>query len=122
MRSLIALVVLSLAFVGCDKKSEMAGRWISKETRVDKGIIRSDKTDIIIHTLTLNVNGEGQLNITKNDRTDQNALGNWSILGDIFFLDYGNGKTAYLRIVRLTKERLVIRTEEGVERIYDRVQ
>jgi hypothetical protein len=120
----LALALLSLAFVGCDsaKKSSFAGRWISKETRVDKGFISSDKTDIIIRTLTLNANGTGDLNITLNGRATQNAVGKWSVLNDIFFLDYDNGQTVYLRVIRITGERLVIRNPEGTERIYDRLQ
>jgi hypothetical protein len=120
----MALVLLSLTFVGCDsaKKSSFAGRWISKETRVDKGFISSDKTDVIIRTLTLNANGDGELNITLNGRVTQNAAGKWSVLSDIFFLDYDNGQTVYLRVVRITSERLVIRNAEGTERIYDRLQ
>jgi hypothetical protein len=120
----LALALLSLAFVGCDsaKKSSFAGRWISKETRVDKGFISSDKTDIIVRTLTLDANGNGELNITLNGRVTQNANGRWSVLSDIFYLDYDNGQTVYLRIVRITNERLVIRNAEGTERIYDRLQ
>ncbi len=118
----LALALLSLAFVGCDKKASFAGRWISKETRVDKGFISSDKTDIIIRTLTLNANGTGDLNITLNGRATQNAVGKWSVLNDIFFLDYDNGQTVYLRVIRITGERLVIRNPEGTERIYDRLQ
>jgi hypothetical protein len=118
----LALALLALAFVGCDNKSNFSGRWISKETRVDKGIISSDKTDIIIRTLTLNANGTGDLNITLNGRVTQNDAGKWSVLSDIFFLDIDRGQTVYLRVVRITNERLVIRTPEGIERIYDRLQ
>ena len=118
----LALVLFSLAFVGCDKKASFAGRWISKETRVDKGIISSDKTDIIIRTLTLNANGSGDLNITINSRVDQNAAGKWSVLSDILYLDSEGGKTVYLRVVRITNERLVIRNSDGSESIYDRLQ
>ena len=118
----LALALLSFAFVGCDNKSNFSGRWISKETRVDKGILRSDKTDIIIRTLTLNANGSGDLNITINRRVDQNAAGKWSVLSDILYLDSEGGKTVYLRVVRITNERLVIRNSDGSESIYDRLQ
>lgn len=120
----LALALLSLVFLGCDsaKKSSFAGRWISKETRVDKGIISSDKTDIIIRTLTLDTKGNGELKITLNGRETQNASGKWSLLDDVFLLDIENGQTIYLRIIRVTAERLVIRTPEGAERIYDRLQ
>ena len=118
----LALALLSLAFVGCDKKSSYAGRWISKETRVDKGFISSDKTDIIVRTLTLNANGNGELNITLNGRVTQNVAGKWNVLGDIFYLDDASGQTIYLRVVRITNERFVIRNPDGSERIYDRLQ
>jgi hypothetical protein len=124
MRPIFAflLALLSLAFVGCDKKASFAGRWISKETRVDKGIISSDKTDLIVRTLTLDATGNGALQITLNGRVTQSAAGKWSVLNDVFFLDYENGQTIYLRIVRVTAERLVIRNPDGGERIYDRLQ
>jgi hypothetical protein len=123
MRPIFAflLALLSLAFVGCDKKASFAGRWISKETRVDKGIISSDKTDLIVRTLTLDATGNGALQITLNGRVTQSAAGKWSVLNDVFFLDYENGQTIYLRIVRVTAERLVIRNPDGGERIYDRL-
>lgn len=124
MRPIFALLLalLSLAFVGCDKKASFAGRWISKETRVDKGIISSDKTDLIVRTLTLDANGNGDLNITLNGRVTQSATGKWNVLSDIFYLDSEGGKTVYLRVVRITNERLVIRNPDGSERIYDRLQ
>jgi hypothetical protein len=124
MRPIFAflLALLSLAFVGCDKKASFAGRWISKETRVDKGIISSDKTDLIVRTLTLDANGNGDLNITLNGRVTQSATGKWNVLSDIFYLDSEGGKTVYLRVVRITNERLVIRNPDGSERIYDRLQ
>jgi hypothetical protein len=124
MRPIFAflLALLSLAFVGCDKKASFAGRWISKETRVDKGIISSDKTDLIVRTLTLDANGNGDLNITLNGRITQSATGKWNVLSDIFYLDSEGGKTVYLRVVRITNERLVIRNPDGSERIYDRLQ
>ena len=118
----LALALLALAFVGCGNKSNFSGRWISKETRVDKGIISSDKTDIIVRTLTLDANGNGDLNITLNGRTTQSASGKWNVLADIFYLDSEGGKTVYLRVVRITNERLVIRNPDGSERIYDRLQ
>lgn len=124
MRPIFAflLALLSLAFVGCDKKASFAGRWISKETRVDKGIISSDKTDLIVRTLTLDANGNGDLNITLNGRVTQSATGKWNVLSDIFYLDSEGGKTVYLRVVRITNERLVIRNSDGSESIYDRLQ
>ncbi len=118
----LALVLLSLISVGCDTKSDFTGRWISKETRVDKGIISSDKTDIIVRTLTLAANGNGELNITLNGRVTQNVAGKWNVLGDIFYLDDTSGQTIYLRVVRITSERFVIRNPDGGERIYDRLQ
>ncbi|GBL23656.1 hypothetical protein EMGBS6_04410 [Opitutia bacterium] len=120
----LALAVLAFTFSGCDsaKKSSFVGRWISKETRVDKGIISSDKTDLIVRTITLDANGNGQLSITLNGRPTQNASGKWSVLNDVFFLDYDNGQTLYLRVVRITAERFVIRNPDGSERIYDRIQ
>lgn len=126
MRSLLtlALALLSLAFVGCDsaKKANLAGRWISKETKVHKIILTGDKTDVIERVLELNSTGEGELAIKVNGKVETSAKGKWVMQGDIFCLDYEGSKSVYMRLVRTTNERLVIRTPEGVERIYDRLQ
>lgn len=106
------LAMLSLAFVG---------RWISKETRGDEGISSSDRTEIIVRSLTLDANGSGALRITLNGRVTQNAAGRWSVLNDVLFLDHENGQAINFRIVRITTERLVIRNPDGGERIYDRL-
>ena len=126
MRSTLTLVfaLLSLAFVGCDsvKKGDFVGRWINKETEVRKNMLTGDKTDIVERTLELNSSGNGELVIRVNGKTENGAKGKWAIQGDIFFLDYEGDQTLYMRIIRITNERMVIRTPEGKERIYDRLQ
>ena len=119
----LALVLLSLAFAGCDavKKSSLAGRWVTKETIVEKGLL-NDKSDNVVRSLNLEANGNGEFIIAANGNMIRHDAGRWSVVSDIFVLDYEGGKTVYFRILRLTNERLVIRTEEGIERIYDRVQ
>jgi hypothetical protein len=120
----LALALLSLTFVGCDsaKKANYSGRWISKETLVDKGIINSDKTNVVERTLTLEANGKGEFLVKLNGKNAQVASGNWAVQADILYLDHEAGKTLYMRVIRITNERLVIRNQEGVERIYDRLQ
>jgi hypothetical protein len=120
----LAFALLSLAFVGCDsaKKGNFVGRWINKETQVHKIILTGDKTNIVERTLELNSTGNGELVIRVNGKTENGAKGKWAIQGDIFFLDYEGDKTLYMRVIRITNERMVIRTPEGNERIYDRLQ
>ena len=120
----LALVLFSLTFVGCDtaKKASFAGRWITKETMVQKIILTGDKTNVIERVLELNSTGEGELAIKVNGKVETSAKGKWAVQGDIFYLDYEGTKSLYMRVVRITNERLVIRTPEGIERIYDRLQ
>lgn len=117
------LVLLSLGIIGCDasKKSEMAGRWVAKETVVEKGFT-GDRSDSVLRTLSLDSNGRGEFTINANGNIIRRDIGSWTVVADVFILDHEGGKSNYFRILRLTKERLVIRTEEGFERIYDRVQ
>lgn len=125
MRTPAALltVAVALSLAGCNSnKTSCVGTWISKETRVDKGIISSDRTDVIVRKLTLNSDGTGSLHNTLNNRVTQNAEGKWSLAGDILLLDYDNGQTIYVRLLRVSNERLVIRNPDGSERIYDRLK
>lgn len=119
----LALALLAFIFSGCDiaKKTELAGRWVSKETVVEKGFT-GDRSDSVLRTLSLDSNGRGEFTINANGNIIRRDIGNWTVVADVFILDHEGGKSNYFRILRLTKERLVIRTEEGFERIYDRVQ
>jgi len=103
-------------------KAQLVGRWTNKETEVDKGIISSDKTDIYQRNITLSPNGEGSFNILKNGRVSTTYLGQWNLQGDILLLDQSNGVSVYWRLLRVSNERLVLRNDAGVERIYDRIQ
>jgi len=49
-------------------------------------------------------------------------LGQWNLQGDILLLDQSNGVSVYWRLLRVSNERLVLRNDAGVERIYDRIQ
>jgi hypothetical protein len=126
MRSLLtlALALISIAFVGCDsaKKANYSGRWISKETMVDKGIINPDKTNVVERTLTLEPGGRSEFLVKVNGKAAQVTAGTWAVQADILYLDHEAGKTVYMRVIRITNERLVIRNPEGTERIYDRLQ
>lgn len=103
-------------------KAQLVGRWTNKETEVDKGIISSDKTDIYQRNIALNPNGEASFNILKNGRVSTSYVGQWNLQGDILLLDQSNGVSVYWRLLRVSSERLVLRNDAGVERIYDRIQ
>jgi hypothetical protein len=116
------LFILAVFFTACDaKKANLAGRWVTKETIVEKGF-PADKTFQIVRSLSLNANGQGEFSIVANGEVTRRDAGNWSVTSDVFLLDHEGGKTVYFRILRLSNETLVIRTEEGVERVYNRVQ
>ena len=104
------LACAALLCTGCDaKKSAIAGHWFSKDTYVERN-------------LRLEKDGEGSLVILDNRKTSESINGRWGVDGDVLRLDYDGTKTLYLRIVRVTDEKLVIRTDEGKERIYERVK
>ena len=78
--------------------------------------------DVVERNLRLEKGGEGSLVILDNRKTSESINGRWGVDGDVLRLDYDGTKTLYLRIVRVTDEKLVIRTDEGKERIYERVK
>jgi hypothetical protein len=118
----VALALLSLAFVGCDKKSSYAGRWVATETVVENTVFSGNQATNVVRSLNLDENGNGSFVIANNGKVIRQDVGKWSVVSDVFLLDYEGGKTVYFRVLRLTNERLVIRTEEGFERIYDRIK
>jgi hypothetical protein len=125
MRVLVFLLLATVAFglCGCEaQKSKFAGRWISKETLVKNNAFTGSKADAFERQLVLDSNGNGQLLVNQNGEPAFSVSGKWSIEGDIFHLDYEGTKTIYMRILRVTNERLVLRNEEGKERIFDRLQ
>ncbi|MEY4272529.1 MAG: hypothetical protein RL250_1395 [Verrucomicrobiota bacterium] len=122
MRTLI-LFLGCLGLVGCNvKKSAIAGQWFSKDPYIERKIFGSDQPHVVERNLRLDQNGQGTLLILDNRKVSETINGQWAVDGDILHLDYEGGKSLYLRIVRLTDERLVIRTDEGKERIYERVK
>lgn len=121
--SVACILLAAFFFTACDaKKSNLAGRWVTKETVVQKSALGGDRADNVIRTLALDANGNGEFVIVSNGDIIRKDVGKWSVVSDVFLLDHEGGKTIYFRILRITNERLVIRTEEGIERIYDRVQ
>lgn len=149
MRNLL-LLVSGLCLVGCDNqkpqkypaipartevtvaqtgaeaiaqtKAQLVGRWTNKDTVVDKGIISSDKTDVFQRNITLSADGQGSYVILKNDRAHLTRPGRWNLQGDILYIDENDSSSVYWRLLRVSNERLVLRNDEGKERIYDRIQ
>ncbi len=117
-----AEVIAEQAQAVAQTKAQLVGRWTSKDTVVDKGIISSDTTDVYQRNITLNRNGQASFNILKNGRVSTTYQGQWNLQGDILLLDQSDGVSLYLRLLRVSSERLVLRNDAGVERIYDRIQ
>jgi hypothetical protein len=119
----LLLLLSGLCLLGCDaKKSAIAGQWFSKDPYVERKIFGSNEPHVVERTLRLDKGGAGSLVILDNRKISQSIVGRWSVEGDILYLDYENSKSLYVRIIRLADERLVIRTDEGNERIYERVK
>jgi hypothetical protein len=117
VRFLLTTCVSILLCACASRPAGYSGRWISKET-----VVGDFQPAVVERTLTLGSDGHGQLVIKQNNRVVKDASGTWGIQADILHLDTEKNQSIYLRILRLTTERLVVRTEEGNERIYDRVQ
>jgi hypothetical protein len=116
MRKIISLVLVSLCFfiTSCGKKSNFVGRWTN-----------NGKENVIIptvYTLKLEANGTGEFIKVKANFKPEEIIFKWSVSNDVLIFDYGDDQTMYLRIVRLTDEKLVVRDSEGKEIIFDRVQ
>jgi hypothetical protein len=99
-------------------RSKLIGRWVNHGVADGKDCTR---------TLIFGQSGKGEFNVkypgTPN-KIGQTEIGPWGVHGDIFYIEV-KGKDVdahYVRIVRLTSEKLVIRNSEGTERVYDRVQ
>lgn len=117
-----AEVIAEQAQAVAQTKAQLIGRWTNKDTVVDKGIISSDKTDVFQRNITLSAGGQGTYVILKNDRAHLSRPGRWNLQGDILYIDETDGSSAYWRLLRVSNERLVLRNDEGKERIYDRIQ
>ena len=117
-----AEVIAEQAQAVAQTKAQLVGRWTNKDTVVDKGIISSDKTDVYQRNITLSADGQGSYIVLKNDRGYISRPGKWNLQGDILYIDENNGSSEYWRLLRISNERLVLRNDEGKERIYDRIQ
>ncbi len=139
MRNLL-LLVSGLCLVGCDNqkpqksaatpgqtenaavqsKTQFVGRWTNKD--LDKSRVPFSSTDVFQRNITLGSDGRGAFLILENQKEVASYRGQWNLQGDILYLDCDNGVTHYWRILRVSSERLVLRNDLGVERIYDRIQ
>ncbi len=97
-------------------KKMLIGRW------VNSGVL--DGRDCT-RTLEFEQHGTGHFRITySNGETDSSQSGPWNVRGDVCFIEVKakDIETYYLRIVRLTSEKLSGRNHLGIERVYDRVK
>lgn len=116
-RLLLTACITVLLCACATRPAGYSGRWISKET-----VVGGFQPAVVERALTLEQDGRGQLVIKQNNQVIKDATGTWGIQADILHLDTEKNQSIYLRVLRLTNERLVVRTEEGNERIYDRIQ
>lgn len=96
-------------------KSRLIGKWECRE---------ADRTT---RTLAFNLNGPAEhyaQNPTREFSLIIAGRGPWDVKGDICYIDIREKDldTYYLRIIRLTHDKLVIRNHNGIERSYERVK
>lgn len=137
MRNLL-LLMSGLCLVGCDNqkpqksttssgqtgnaavKKELVGRWTNKD--LDKSVVSFSTTNVFQRNITLGEDGQGSFLILENQKEVASYHGQWKLQGDILHIDQANGRSLYWKLLRLSNERLVLRNDEGTERIYDRIQ
>jgi hypothetical protein len=97
-------------------KKMLVGRWVNSGVFDGRDCTR---------TLEFEQHGTGHFRITySNGETDSSQSGLWNVRGDVCFIEVKakDIETYYLRIVRLTSEKLSVRNHLGIERVYDRVK
>jgi hypothetical protein len=99
-------------------RSKLIGRWVNHGVHDGHDCVR---------TLTFEQSGKGEFKMNYPGAADRVGLtenGPWGVQGDIFYIEVkGEDVDAhYVRIIRLTSEKLAIRNAVGTERVYDRVK
>lgn len=97
-------------------KQMLIGRWVNSGVFNGRDCTR---------TLEFERHGTGHFRLTYSDGgTYSSESGPWNVRGDVCYIDVKAKEldTYYLRIVRLTSEKLSVRTHLGNERVYDRVK
>ena len=96
-------------------KGRLIGKWECREA------------DGTTRTLAFNLNGAGEYYVQRPTKEFGLVVaegGPWDVQGDICYIDIRMKEmdTYYLRIIRLTQEKLVVRGHNGIERSYERVK
>lgn len=97
-------------------KQMLIGRWVNNGVFNGRDCTR---------TLEFERHGTGHFRLTySGGGTHSSYSGPWNVRGDVCYIDVKakDIETYYLRIVRLTSEKLSVRTHLGNERVYDRVK
>ena len=107
--------VLTAAESDAVTKGRLIGKWECREA------------DGTTRTLAFNLNGAGEYYVQRPTKEFGLVVaegGPWDVQGDICYIDIRTKEmdTYYLRIVRLTQEKLVVRGHNGIERPYERVK
>ena len=97
-------------------KQMLIGRWVNSGVFNGRDCTR---------TLEFERHGTGHFRLTySGGGTYSSESGPWNVRGDVCYIDVKAKEldTYYLRIVRLTSEKLSVRSHHGTERVYDRVK
>jgi hypothetical protein len=97
-------------------KQLLIGRWVNSGVFNGRDCTR---------TLEFERHGTGHFRLTySSGGTYSSESGPWNVRGDVCYIDVKAKEldTYYLRIVRLTSEKLSVRNHLGNERVYDRVK
>lgn len=131
---ILAIVLLAkVGMVNSHKRSELNGKWVCRETVVPTPGVFDKKGEAIVveRQAILNADGSSSYVLTENGKLAASYPSNWTIAGDYLVVSYQTQGERGLpnrdcfhafRVLRLSKERLVLVYADGVERIFDRVQ
>lgn len=101
-----------------ETRAKLIGRWVHHGVYNGKDSTR---------TFIFNQNGVGEYLLQYANSPNSQIItrsGPWGVRGDIFYIEAKakDIETYYLRIIRITPEKLVARNHLGTERAYDRVK
>ena len=101
-----------------ETRAKLIGRWVHHGVYDGKDSTR---------TFIFNQNGDGEYLLQYANSPNSSIIsesGPWGVRGDIFYIEVKSKdmETYYLRIIRITPEKLVTRNHFGTERVYDRVK
>lgn len=114
----IVRMLKSSAEEDSETRAKLIGRWVHHGVYDGKDSTR---------TFIFNQNGVGEYLLQYANSPNSHIIarsGPWGVRGDIFYIEVKakDIETYYLRIIRITPEKLVTRNHLGTERVFDRVK